>query len=180
MNKPVDPAQTEPAAPVVAKEVLEQLRGVSTATLATALFKRGLRNQMIQGVHALAPMQKNMVGIAFTLRYIPAREDLNPISVFGDAEHPQRKAIESCPSGAVLVIDSRGNAANGAAAAQAPWDGGNNQQWRLNDTGNGRVQIINRGTGTALDGMGNATAGSTVAMWTPNTSTNNLWTLTTL
>jgi regulator of RNase E activity RraA len=93
-------------APAVGGEVLEKLRHVSTATLATALFKRGLRNQMIQAVQPLAPLATNMVGIAFTLRYIPAREDLNPISVFDDAEHPQRKAIESCPPGAVLVIDS--------------------------------------------------------------------------
>jgi regulator of RNase E activity RraA len=48
-----------------------------------------------------------MVGEAYTLRYIPAREDLNPISVFQDRGHPQRKAIEECPPGAVLVIDSR-------------------------------------------------------------------------
>jgi len=117
MNKPVDPAQTEPAAPVVAKEVLEQLRGVSTATLATALFKRGLRNQMIQAVMPLGPLKENMVGFAFTLRYIPAREDLNTISVFADAEHPQRKAIEQCPPGAVLVIDSRGNARAASAGS---------------------------------------------------------------
>src|SRR5262249_23779974 len=44
---------------------------------------------------------------AFTLRYIPAREDLNPLSVFQDRAHPQRKAIEECPPGAVFVIDSR-------------------------------------------------------------------------
>ncbi|MBV1696560.1 MAG: ribonuclease activity regulator RraA, partial [Hyphomicrobiales bacterium] len=42
-----------------------------------------------------------------TLRYIPAREDLNPISVFQDRGHPQRKAVEECPAGAVFVIDSR-------------------------------------------------------------------------
>ncbi len=48
----------------------------------------------------------------------------------------------------------------------------------MNSLGNGRYQIINRGTGTALDGMGNGTAGSTVAMWTPNNSTNNQWTIT--
>ena len=52
---------------------------VSTATLCTALFKRGLRNQFIQDVHPLNPGLPNMVGEAFTLRYIPAREDLNPI-----------------------------------------------------------------------------------------------------
>ena len=94
----------------VPDEVLEMLRHVSTATLSTALFKRGLRNQMIQAVQPLAPLKQNMVGIAYTLRYIPAREDLNPISVFDDADHPQRKAVESCPPGAVMVIDSRGNA----------------------------------------------------------------------
>jgi regulator of RNase E activity RraA len=48
-----------------------------------------------------------MVGEAFTLRYIPAREDLNPITVFQDRNHPQRKAVEECPPGAVMVIDSR-------------------------------------------------------------------------
>lgn len=51
-----------------------------------------------------------MVGEAFTLRYIPAREDLNPIQVFQNPEHPQRMAVESCPEGAVLEIDSRINA----------------------------------------------------------------------
>ncbi|MEL6871992.1 MAG: ribonuclease activity regulator RraA [Pseudomonadota bacterium] len=85
----------------------EKLRRVSTATISTALFKRGLRNQMVQDVHALAPGQPTMVGEAFTLRYIPAREDLNPIDVFRDRAHPQRKAVEECPPGAVFIIDSR-------------------------------------------------------------------------
>ncbi|MBL8806978.1 MAG: ribonuclease activity regulator RraA [Rhodospirillales bacterium] len=83
------------------------LSKVSTATLCTALFKRGLRNQFIQDVRPLNPTLPNMVGEAFTLRYIPAREDLNPISVFQDRGHPQRKAVEECPPGAVMVIDSR-------------------------------------------------------------------------
>jgi regulator of RNase E activity RraA len=51
-----------------------------------------------------------MVGPAYTLRYMPAREDLNQIDVFLDREHPQRKAVEECPPGAVLVIDSRKDA----------------------------------------------------------------------
>lgn len=88
----------------------QQLMGVSTATLCTALFKRGLRNQFIQDVRPLNPSLPNMVGEAYTLRYIPAREDLNTISVFQDRSHPQRKAVEECPPGAVLVIDSRKNA----------------------------------------------------------------------
>jgi regulator of RNase E activity RraA len=87
-----------------------QLMGVSTATLCTALFKRGLRNQFIQDVRPLNPALPNMVGPAYTLRYIPAREDLNPISVFQDPKHPQRVAVEQCPPGAVLVIDSRKDA----------------------------------------------------------------------
>jgi regulator of RNase E activity RraA len=88
-------------------ETREKLKNVSTATLCTALFKHGLRNQFIQDVRPLRSGLPNMVGEAYTLRYIPAREDLNPISVFQDRGHPQRKAIEECPLGAVLVIDSR-------------------------------------------------------------------------
>jgi regulator of RNase E activity RraA len=88
----------------------EKLRGVSTATLASALFKRGLRNQMVQDVRPLgAPKGGSMVGEAYTLRYMPAREDLNPMMVFRDHNHPQRKAVEECPPGAVLVMDSRKN-----------------------------------------------------------------------
>jgi len=92
---------------VLNDETREKLAKVSTATLCTALFKRGFRNQFIQDVHALNPGLGNMVGPAFTLRYIPAREDLNPISVFENHAHPQRKAVEECPPGAVFVIDSR-------------------------------------------------------------------------
>jgi len=95
----------------------DQLQSVSTATLATALFKRGLRNQCIQDVHPLNPATRTMVGQAFTLRYIPAREDLNPITVFQDRAHPQRKAVEDCPPGAVFVIDSRKDARAASAGS---------------------------------------------------------------
>ena len=91
-------------------ETRQQLMQVSVATLCTALFKRGLRNQFIQDVHPLNATLPNMVGEAFTLRYIPAREDINPISVFLDRTHPQRVAVEQCPPGGVLVIDSRKDA----------------------------------------------------------------------
>ena len=87
---------------------IEKLRGVSTATLASALFKRGLFRQMIQDVVPLGrPKGGSMVGPAYTLRYMPAREDLNKMDVFRNHEHPQRKAVEECPPGAVLVMDSR-------------------------------------------------------------------------
>ena len=87
-----------------------KLMTVSTATLCTALFKRGLRNQFIQDVRPLNPGLPNMVGPAYTMRYIPAREDLNPIGVFLDPKHPQRVGVEECPPGAVMVIDSRKDA----------------------------------------------------------------------
>lgn len=90
-------------------ETRQKLMHISTATLCTALFKRGLRNQFIQDVHRLNPNLPNMVGEAYTLRYIPAREDLNTIEVFKDRAHPQRVAVEQCPAGAVLMIDSRKN-----------------------------------------------------------------------
>ena len=90
----------------LSKTTRDKLLTVSTATLCTALFKRGFRNQMIQGVLPLGNAVP-MVGEAFTLRYMPAREDRNPVSVFQNPEHPQRKAVEDCPEGAVMVIDSR-------------------------------------------------------------------------
>jgi regulator of RNase E activity RraA len=92
-------------------ETRDKLKGVSTATLASALYKRGLRSQMVQDVRPLSPPRGgSMVGEAYTLRYMPAREDLNPMTVFRDHSHPQRRAVEECPPGAVLVIDSRKDA----------------------------------------------------------------------
>src|SRR5579863_3682376 len=95
----------------------EKLKTVSTATVATALFKRGFRIQMIQDVHPLSGDQPVLVGEAFTLRYMPAREDLNKIEVFRDRSHPQRKAVEDCPAGSVLVMDSRKDARAASAGA---------------------------------------------------------------
>jgi regulator of RNase E activity RraA len=86
----------------------ERLRHVSTATLCTQLFKRGFRNVYIQGVKRLTtPTGGNLVGPAFTMRSIPAREDIDQISAFDNPDHPQRKAIESVPPGHVLVLDCR-------------------------------------------------------------------------
>ncbi len=86
-----------------------KLRHVSTATITTALLKRGLRNAFMQGPRRINPGGPQMVGEAFTLRYIPAREDLDTLDVFKDPAHPQRRGIESCPPGHVFVIDSRGD-----------------------------------------------------------------------
>jgi regulator of RNase E activity RraA len=85
-----------------------QLEQVSVATVTTTLYKRGLRNQLIQGVYPVGKGKASrMIGPAFTLRYMPAREDLNELAVFRDRAHPQRKAVEECPPGAVMVMDSR-------------------------------------------------------------------------
>ena len=94
-----------------------QLKKTSTPTIATLLFKLGLKHQFIQGVKPLKLGKPNMVGEAFTLRYIPAREDLNPITVFRDPKHPQRVAIETCPEGSVLVMDSRKSARAASAGS---------------------------------------------------------------
>jgi regulator of RNase E activity RraA len=90
-------------------DTIDRLRTVSTATLCTQLFKRGFRNVYIQGIARLSqPSAGNLVGPAYTMRNIPAREDLDQIGAFENPEHPQRKAIETVPPGHVLVLDCRG------------------------------------------------------------------------
>ena len=94
----------------LAEAARTQLAEVSTATLTTCLFKRGFKNAWLQDVHPIHAAGAAMVGPAFTLRMIPAREDLDRLEAYADPEHPQRKAIETCPPGHVLVIDSRKDA----------------------------------------------------------------------
>jgi regulator of RNase E activity RraA len=91
----------------IAPEVLDLLRQASTATITTQLFKRGLRNTFLAGLRPLNPECARFVGEAFTLRYIPAREDLDVVEVFDDYDHPQRRAVESVGPGQVLVMDCR-------------------------------------------------------------------------
>jgi regulator of RNase E activity RraA len=88
----------------------EALKKTSTATLTTVLFKRGFRNVFIQGVFLLNKESPRMVGEAYTLRFIPAREDLDTLGAFEGRGHPQREAIEACPPGQVLVMDARRDA----------------------------------------------------------------------
>lgn len=95
---------------ILSDETRAKLKRVSTASVATALYKRGLRNQFIQDVKPVSVKSEVMVGQAFTLRYIPAREDRNPITIFREPEHPQRVAMETCPPGHVLVMDARKDA----------------------------------------------------------------------
>ena len=88
----------------------KRLESVSTATLTAVLFKRGFRNAFTQGVFLLNRNAPRMVGEAYTLRYIPAREDLDQLGAFEGRGHPQREAIEACPPGQVLVMDARRDA----------------------------------------------------------------------
>jgi regulator of RNase E activity RraA len=92
---------------ILSSETRDKFKRVSTASVATALYKRGLRNQFVQGVVPVERKPVTMVGQAFTLRYIPAREDRNPLTVFRDRDHKQRVAVEACPEGHVLVMDAR-------------------------------------------------------------------------
>ena len=97
-------------ATMLSSQSRELLKKVSTATLTTVLFKRGLRNVFIQGIFLLNRAAPRMVGEAYTLRYIPAREDLDLLGAFEGRGHPQREAIEGCPPGQVLVMDARRDA----------------------------------------------------------------------
>ncbi|MGB0837242.1 MAG: ribonuclease activity regulator RraA [Flavobacteriaceae bacterium] len=94
---------------------IQAFKQISTPTIATFLFKKGLKNQCIQGIQPVHNVKESMIGFAFTLRYIPAREDLNSIKAFQDPKHPQRVAIETCPEDSVLVIDSRKDASAASA-----------------------------------------------------------------
>jgi regulator of RNase E activity RraA len=89
-------------------ETWQRLHASSTATVTTQLFKRGLRRMHMSGVHPVS-RGRRLMGEALTLRYIPAREDLDVVAVFENPEHPQRKAIELTGPGQVLVMDARGD-----------------------------------------------------------------------
>lgn len=88
-------------------EVVQALSGVTTATLTTVLLKKGLRNVWIRGSKPLQPGQPRLVGRAFTLRFVPAREDLATPASWG-APISTRAAIEAMPAGCVAVVDAMG------------------------------------------------------------------------
>lgn len=88
-------------------KVVDALSGVTTATLTTVLLKKGLRNVWIRGSKPLQPGQPRLVGRAFTLRFVPAREDLATPASWG-APISTRTAIEAMPAGCVAVVDAMG------------------------------------------------------------------------
>jgi regulator of RNase E activity RraA len=89
-------------------ELRTLLMQTSSATISTQLIRRGLRNVAIRGVLPLRADLPPMVGPAFTLRYVPAREDLDAYGSGGDPTNIQRQAIEVIPAGHVFVVDCRG------------------------------------------------------------------------
>ena len=83
------------------------LMGVTTATITTILLKQGLRNVWMRGALPLAPGQGRVVGPAFTLRFVPAREDLATPAAWASPTST-RAAIEAMPEGCVAVADAMG------------------------------------------------------------------------
>jgi regulator of RNase E activity RraA len=90
--------------------VLDTLRQVSTSTLATQLYRRGFRQPTLLGVRPLSRVVDGFVGEAFTMRFIPAREDVNPPDPYRSGNTLQWESIENVPPGQVIVVDSRGDA----------------------------------------------------------------------
>jgi regulator of RNase E activity RraA len=90
-------------------EALEMLRQVSTSTVATQLYKRGFRQPQLLGVRALSRVSDGFVAEAFTMRFIPAREDVNAPDPYRSGNTLQWEAIESVPPGHAIVVDSRGD-----------------------------------------------------------------------
>jgi regulator of RNase E activity RraA len=89
------------------RKVIETLSAVSTATITTILLKKGLRNVWIRGARALKPGGPRLVGRAFTLRFVPAREDLATPASWA-SPRSTRAAIEAMPEGCIAVVDAMG------------------------------------------------------------------------
>src|SRR5829696_5967320 len=87
--------------------MLQALTGVTTATLTTILLKKGLRNVWIRGAYPLSPGAPRIAGRAFTVRFIPAREDLATPASWSSPKST-RAAIEEMPAGCIAVVDAMG------------------------------------------------------------------------
>ncbi len=97
----------ERPATTLSAEAFEKLRTVSTATLTTQLLNRGFKNTFLQGLSPLDPNSR-MVGYAFTLRFVPAREDFAD-TMYDNTQNVQRIAVEAIDKDQVMVIDARGD-----------------------------------------------------------------------
>ena len=93
----------------IPESVRQQLVHAGSATVANLLYRRGLRHTMPHGLRPLCDDQEPLVGPAYTLQFIPAREDLDHMGTYGRQDNLHRRAIEECPVGSVLAIDAGGN-----------------------------------------------------------------------
>lgn len=99
-----------PAVAPLSEETRARLAKCGAATLANALLKRGFRNTFLLGMRAVAPGQPPLIGPAWTLRFIPAREDMDSMALYARDDSLHRRAIEECDPGAVLVLATGGDA----------------------------------------------------------------------
>jgi len=95
-----DPIPNDPS-------IIKKLSHITTATITTVLLKKGLRNVWIRGAKPLSPGLPRLIGRAFTLRFVPAREDLATPASWG-APISTRAAIEAMPNGCIAVVDAMG------------------------------------------------------------------------
>src|SRR5438552_18625152 len=106
--RPPDPSVTGVAVSMsLTPEAIKTLSRVSTATITTILLKKGLRNVWMRGTRPLRPGQPRLVGPAFTLRFVPAREDLATPESWS-SPRSTRAAIEAMPPGCIAVVDAMG------------------------------------------------------------------------
>lgn len=89
-------------------ELAAAFRQISTATLTMQLLKRGIRQVWMEGPKPLIEGQGRIAGPAYTLRFIPGREDLSGPEILKRTDLAQRRAIEECPEGHILVVDALG------------------------------------------------------------------------
>jgi regulator of RNase E activity RraA len=101
---------TESQPAPLSADALDMLRQVSTSTLATQLYRRGFKQPQLLGVRPLSQVVDGFVGEAFTMRFIPAREDVNTLDPYRSGNTLQWESIENVPPGHVIVVDSRGDA----------------------------------------------------------------------
>ena len=95
--------------------MLDRFRVTSIATIANVMLKFGFKNVVLRGLSPLDPSLERMVGSAYTLRFIPSREDLDNMDNYGLEDNLHRRAIEECPTDSVLVIDAGGNCSASSA-----------------------------------------------------------------
>jgi len=95
--------------PPLDETVREKLARSGASNISNCLLKRGFRNTFLLGIQPVSDAQPVMVGRAFTVRFIPAREDLDSMALYARDDSLHRRAIEQCPAGAVLVLAAGGD-----------------------------------------------------------------------